>query len=140
MKSEDGKIKVLLAQFPLESHSRGAFTVVGMLRDAGMEVVYIGNSLPEQIISTAVQEGVDVVGISTLCGGELVLGEKVIKLAREKGIDKNTAFMLGGIFPPEDEPKLREIGFDALFRPGATREEINKGVRNSLAAKRAKVK
>lgn len=139
MKLEDEKIKVLLAQFPLESHSRGAFTVVGMLRDLGMEVIYIGNSLPEQIVGTAVQEGVDVVGISTLCGGELVLGEKVLKLAREKGIDKNTAFVLGGIFPPEDEPKLREIGFGALFRPGATKDEINKGIRDALAAQRAKV-
>ena len=139
MKAEDGKTKVLLAQFPLESHSRGAFTVVGMLRDLGMEVVYIGNSLPEQIVGTAVQEGVDVIGISTLCGGELVLGEKVVKLAQEKGIANNTAFIMGGIFPPEDEPGLKEMGFGALFRPGATKEEIDKGIRDALAAKRAKV-
>ncbi len=139
MKLEDEKIKVLLAQFPLESHSRGAFTVVGMLRDLGMEVIYIGNSLPEQIVGTAVQEGVDVVGISTLCGGELVLGEKVLKLAREKGIDKNIAFVMGGIFPPEDEPELKKMGFGALFRPGATKEEIDKGIRDALAAQRAKV-
>jgi len=137
MTSKEEKVKVLLAQFPLESHSRGAFTVIGMLRDSGMEVVYIGNSLPEQIINTAVQEGVDVVGISTLTGGELVLGGKVIELAKEKGITNNTAFVMGGIVPPEDEPDLRKMGFDVLFRPGATREEIDKGIRGALAAKRA---
>jgi len=138
MNSEKERIKVLLVQFPLESHSRPAFTVASMLRDSGMEVIYIGNSLPEQIIGTAAQEGVDVVGISSYCGGEVVLGEKVIKLAKEKGIAKNTAFVLGGIFPPEDEPKLKEIGFDALFPPGSTREEIDKGIRSALADKRAK--
>jgi len=140
MKSSEEKIKVLLAQFPLETHSRGALTVASMLRDLGMEVIYIGNSLPEQIISTAVQEGVDVIGISTLTGGELVLGERVVKLAKEEGIDNNMAFVMGGIFPPDDEPKLREMGFGALFSPGATKEEINEGIRDALAAKRAKVR
>ena len=140
MKAERGKIKVLLAQFPLETHSRPAFTVSSMLRDSGMEVIYIGNSLPEQIVGTAAQEGVDVVGISTYCGGEVVLGEKVIKLAKAKGIASNTTFVMGGIFPPEDEPKLKAIGFDALFRPGATREEIDKGIKSALAKKRAKTR
>ncbi len=70
-KNRQDRVKVLLAQFPLETHSRGLLTVAGMLRDAGMEVVLMGNALPEQIINAAVQEYVDVVGISTYCGGEL---------------------------------------------------------------------
>jgi len=136
MSSDREKIRVLLAQFPLESHSRGAFTVANMLRDSGMEVVYIGNSLPEQIVSSAVQENVDVVGISTLCGGELALGEKVMKLALEKGIKDSAVFVMGGIFPPEDEPKLKEMGFEALFTPGATREDIANTINGCIGKKR----
>jgi methylmalonyl-CoA mutase C-terminal domain/subunit len=136
MSSDKEKVRVLLAQFPLESHSRGAFTVANMLRDSGMEVVYIGNSLPEQIVGSAVQENVDVVGISTLTGGELVLGEKVMKLAQEKGIRDSVVFVMGGIFPPEDEPKLKEMGFEALFTPGATREGIANAIKDCLGRKR----
>src|SRR4030042_7093693 len=101
------KIKVLLALFPLENHSRGIITVAGMLRDAGMEVVLIGNDLPERIIDSAVQEDVDVVGISTYCGGELALSGDLMKGAEGKGIKDHTVFLLGGIFPPKNTPKLK---------------------------------
>ena len=134
----DKKIRALLAQFSLETHSRGIFTVAGMLRDAGMEVIYIGNSLPEQIIEVAVQEDADVVGISTLCGGELALGGDLMKAAEEKGTKDNTVFLMGGIFPPEDIPQLREMGFDELFLPGATKEEITSCIKDAVAAKRHK--
>jgi len=136
MTTEKDKVRVLVAQFPLESHSRGVFTVIGMLRDAGMEVIYLGNSLPERIVDSALQEDVDVVGISTLTGGELVLGGKVMRLAEEKGVKEGVAFLMGGIFPPEDEPKLREMGFDGLFPPGSTKEEITKCILETVAAKR----
>jgi len=82
--ASNGKIKVLLAQFPLETHSRGIITVAGMLRDAGMEVILMGNALPEQIVETALQEYVDVIGISTYCGGELALGGELMKAAEER--------------------------------------------------------
>ena len=130
------KIKVLLAQFPLETHSRGLLTVAGMLRDAGMEVVIMGNALSEQIIETAVQEYVDVVGISTYCGGELALGSELLKVAEEKGIKEHTIFLLGGIFPPQDAPKLEKIGFHATFPPSATREEIVSSIESAVAAKK----
>ena len=130
------KIKVLLAQFPLESHSRGIITVAGMLRDAGMEVVLIGNELPERIIETAIQEDVDVVGISTYCGGELALSGDLMKAAEEKGIKDHTVFLLGGIFPPKNTPKLKEIGFSGLFPPSSTREEIVSCIEEAVAAKR----
>ena len=128
-------IKVLLAQFPLENHSRGIITVAGMLKDAGMEVVLIGNDLPERIIETAVQEDVDVVGISTYCGGELALSADLVAAAEAKGIKDRTVFLLGGIFPPNNAPKLKEMGFSGVFPPSSTREEIVACIKESVAAK-----
>ena len=135
MAQQKKKIKVLLAQFPLETHSRGMFTVAGQLRDAGMEVVLIGNELPERIIETAVQEDVDVIGISTYCGGELALGSDLLKAAEEKGIKDSTVFLMGGIFPPKDIPKLKELGFSGTFL-SATREEIVACIEKAVAEKR----
>ncbi|MDD5475634.1 MAG: cobalamin-dependent protein [Syntrophales bacterium] len=133
MASKD-KIKVLLAQFPLETHSRGIITVAGMLRDAGMEVILMGNALPEQVVETAIQEYVDVIGISTYCGGELALGTEMMKIAEEKGIKDRTAFLIGGIFPPMYIPKLKAIGFDGTFL-SATQDEIVSCIKESVAAK-----
>jgi methylmalonyl-CoA mutase C-terminal domain/subunit len=129
------KIKMLLAQFPLETHSRGMFTVAGQLRDAGMEVILIGNELPERIIETAVQEDVDVIGISTYCGGELAMGSDLLKAAEERGIKDSTVFLLGGIFPPKDIPKLKELGFSGTFL-SATKEEIVACIEKAVAEKR----
>lgn len=129
------KIKVLLAQFSLETHSRGIITVAGMLKDAGMEVILIGNELPERIIETAVQEDVDVIGISTYCGGELALSSDLLQAAEAKGIKDNTVFLLGGIFPPKDIPKLKKMGFSGTFL-SATKEEIVSCIEKATAAKR----
>lgn len=135
MMQQTKTIKVLLAQFPLETHSRGLITVAGMLRDAGMEVVLIGNELPERIIDTAIQEDVDVVGISTYCGGELALGSDLMKAAEEKGMKDRVAFLMGGIFPPKYIPRLKEIGFSGVFL-AATREQIVDCIKEAIAAKR----
>ena len=129
------KIKVLLAQFPLETHSKGIITVASMLKDAGMEVVLIGNELPERIIETAIQEDVDVVGISTYCGGELALGSDLLKTAEKKGIKDSTVFLLGGIFPPKNIPELKEIGFSGTFL-SVTKEEIVSCIEKTVAEKR----
>lgn len=128
--SKTTRIKVLLAQFSLESHYRGVITVAGILRDAGMEVLYIGSNTPEQIIEVAVQEDVDVVGISSYCGGELILGEHLMKVARERGL--KALFLMGGVLTPGDVPKLKEIGFDGTFGPGAMREEIINFIKNGI--------
>jgi len=130
------KIKVLLAQFPLENHSRGIITVAGMLRDAGMEVVLIGNELPERVIETAVQEDVDVIGISTYCGGDLALSGDLMKAAEDKGIKEHVVFLLGGIFPPRNDPKLREMGFSGVFPPSSTKEEIISCIEGAVGAGR----
>ena len=136
MVQQKRKIKVLLAQFPLETHNRGIITVASMLRDAGMEVILFGNALPEQIVDTAVQESVDVVGISTYCGGELALGSDLLKAAEKVGIKGNTTFILGGIFPPKDEPELAKIGFSATFPPSATKEDIISTIESAVVSKK----
>ncbi len=132
------RIKVLLAQFSLETHSRGIMTVAGMLRDAGMEVVYIGNNTPEDIVEAAVQEDVDVVGISSYCGGEVALGKDLMEAAEKRKIKNEMVFLLGGIFPPGDVPKLNEIGFDGTFPPGSSREEIVSFIENTVATRARK--
>jgi len=136
--AKEKKIKVLLAQFPLETHSRGIIAVAGMLRDAGMEVVLMGNARPEQIVKVAVQESADVIGISTYCGGELVLGNELLQAAEKEEIKDQTAFVMGGIFPPKDAPELIKIGFSAVLPPSTPKEEIVCSIRNAVAAKQGK--
>ena len=96
----------------------------------------MGNALSEQIIEAAAQESVDVVGISTYCGGELALGSDLLQAAEKAGIKEHTIFLIGGIFPPKDTPKLKEVGFSATFPPSATREEIVTSIKNAVASKR----
>jgi methylmalonyl-CoA mutase C-terminal domain/subunit len=109
-------------------------TVAAMLRDAGMEVVLMGNALPEQIVEAAVQEGADVVGISTYCGGELVLVSRLMDAVNGLGIGKRTVFLLGGVFPPKNAPKLLELGLTGVFPPSSTREEIVNCITEAVAS------
>lgn len=127
---------MLLARFSLEPHSRGMITVAGMLKDAGMEVILMGNALPQEIVRVAKQEKADVVGISSYCGGELVLCRALLEAAEREGIKDQTIFLLGGIFPPGDAPTLKELGFSAVFPPSSTREEIVAAIENAVAGKR----
>ena len=124
------KIKVLLAKLGLDVHNRGIITVAKQLRDAGMEVVYIGNALPSEILSAAVQEDVDVVGVSSLGGAHLTLGRPLIREAREKKLDDRMAFLMGGVFAPADGEELLQLGFNGIFTPGATGEEIVASVKS----------
>ncbi len=136
MAQKKSKVKVLLAQFPLEAHNRGVITVAGMLKDAGMEVVLIGNELPERIIDSAIQEDADVIGVSTYCGGELALGADLMASAEEKGIRDSAVFLLGGIFPPGNRDKLKKLGFSGVFL-SAERDEIVACIEAALTEKRA---
>ena len=131
------KIKVLLSKLGLDVHNRGIITVAKELRNSGMEVVYIGNALPKEIISAAVQEDVSVVGVSSLGGAHLTLGIPLIQEAKEKGFKDEIALLMGGVFPPADILKLKEIGFDGVFTPGATRDEIVSSI-NELVARKAR--
>ena len=127
--------KILLAKSSLEGHDRGARTVARAMRDAGMEVVLLGNALSERIIGAAIQESADVVGVSTYCGGELALGRDLLKAAEKAGIKETTVFLLGGIFPSKNALKLKQVGFSATFPPSASTEEIVSSIENALATK-----
>lgn len=131
----EGRIKVLLSKLGLDVHNRGVITVARELRDAGMEVIYIGNSLPEEIIKTAIQEGVDVIGISSLGGAHLTLGGELIEQAKQESLKDRMIFVIGGVFPPVDAVKLQQIGFDGVFSPGATKEQIVSSIREMVSSK-----
>jgi methylmalonyl-CoA mutase C-terminal domain/subunit len=130
------KIKVLLAKLGLDVHNRGVITVAMELRDKGMEVIYLGNALPDEIIAAAVQEQVDVIGVSSLGGAHLSLGSLLLSRAEEKGLKDEFVFLIGGVFSPEDAEELITVGFDGVFPPGSTREAIISGLHQALAAKR----
>jgi len=140
----EGKIKVLLAQFPLETHSREIISIASMLEHQGMEVILMGNALPEDTIDRAVKECVDAIGICTFGGGEVVMGNVLIKAAEKKGIKEQTSFIIGGIINPDNVPRLQKIGFDATFltamKDSGTPEEIITCIEEACAAKKNPVK
>lgn len=117
-------IKVLLSKLGLDIHSRGILVVAKNLRDSGMEVIYIGNSTTSQIISAAIQEDTDVIGVSSLGGAHISLGQDLIDKAKEEGMLKSKVFVIGGVIPDSDVARLLEMGFDAVFISGATKDEI----------------
>jgi methylmalonyl-CoA mutase C-terminal domain/subunit len=129
------KTKVLLSKLGLDVHNRGIITIARGLSNAGMEVVYMGNALPREIISVALQEDADVVGVSSLGGAHLTLGAPLISEAEEKGLKGRVVFLMGGVFPPADGERLKEIGFDGIFPPGSTRDQIVSGIERMLQEK-----
>jgi len=123
-RSDRGKIRVLVAKAGLDGHDRGAKVIAAALRDAGMEVIYTGlRQTPEMIVNAAVQEDVDVIGISILSGAHMTILPKLKKLMDEKGLN-DVLLTGGGIIPEEDINKLREIGVGELFTPGASTKNI----------------
>jgi len=131
----DKKIKVLLSKLGLDVHNRGVITVAKQLRDAGMEIIYLGNALPKEILKVAIQENVDVVGVSSLGGAHLTLGKDLIDEAISERLKDKVVFVIGGIFSLKDEDKLKEIGFDGVFTAGATREEIVSAIKDFVGSK-----
>jgi methylmalonyl-CoA mutase, C-terminal domain len=124
------RIKVLLAKLGLDVHNRGVITVAKQLRNDGMEVVYVGNALPAEIIRTALQEDVDVVGVSSLGGAHLSLGVPLLNEAEREGIKDRVVFLMGGVFPPADGLRMRNEGFDGVFTPGTTGDAIVTSIRH----------
>lgn len=121
-----GKLRVLVAKPGLDGHDRGVRVIARGFRDAGYEVVYTGvHQTPEQIVSTAIQEDVDLVGLSCLSGAHLFLFGEVVRQLKEKGAGDITV-VGGGIIPEEDIPKLKEAGIKAVFLPGTSLDEIVK--------------
>jgi methylmalonyl-CoA mutase C-terminal domain/subunit len=128
----DAKIRVLIAKPGLDGHDRGAKVVARALRDAGMEVIYTGiRQTPEMIAEAALQEDVDVVGLSILSGAHMELFPRVISALREREIDPDEVLLFaGGIIPDADIPPLREMGFKAIFGPGTSTEDVVNFVRD----------
>lgn len=132
MNPED-KIRVLIAKPGLDGHDRGAKVVARALRDAGMEVIYTGlRQTPEQIAEAALQEDVQVVGLSILSGAHNHLFPRIVSLLREKGMD-DVLVIGGGVIPQEDIPGLKSAGVAEIFTPGTSTGEIADYIRAHVA-------
>jgi methylmalonyl-CoA mutase C-terminal domain/subunit len=115
--------RILIARLGMDAHWRGSIVVAKALRNAGMEVIYVGNQMPERIVNTAVQEDIDIIGLSSLSGNHMALVPEVMRLLREEGLD-NVMVIFGGTVPPHDVPKLKEIGIAEVFGPGTSLKTI----------------
>ncbi len=121
---KDKKIRVLIAKPGLDGHDRGAKVVARILRDAGMEVIYTGlRQTPEMVVAAALQEDVDVIGLSILSGAHMTLFPRIMDLLKEKGLGDTLVFA-GGVIPDDDVAALKEMGIQGIFGPGASTEEI----------------
>jgi len=122
------KIRVLIAKPGLDGHDRGAKVVAHALRDAGMEVIYTGlRQTPGQIVNAAIQEDVDVIGLSILSGAHMELCGRILDLMKEKGL--NVPIFVGGIIPDEDAEKLKEMGIAGVYGPGTPLSKIVEDIR-----------
>jgi methylmalonyl-CoA mutase C-terminal domain/subunit len=126
------KIRVLVAKPGLDGHDRGAKVVARALRDAGMEVIYTGlRQTPEMVAEAALQEDVDVIGLSILSGAHMALVPRVLELLKANGQEHVRVF-LGGIIPDEDVSRLMEIGVVGIYGPGTLTEDIIRDVRQAV--------
>ena len=134
--SPEKKLRVLIAKPGLDGHDRGARVIARAFRDAGFEVIYTGvHQTPEQIVSAAVQEDVDLIGLSCLSGAHMYLFSEVARQLREKGSGDIT-IIGGGIIPREDIPQLKEAGIKEIFLPGTSLTEIIEWTNPSIKPKR----
>ena len=129
----DRKIRVLIAKPGLDGHDRGAKTVASVLRDHGMEVIYSGlHQTPEMIAETAMQEDVDVVGLSILSGAHMALFPRVKDELEKRGM-KDVLLVGGGIIPGDDMGRLEKVGYAKLFGPGTTTDTIANYIKEEMA-------
>lgn len=126
------KIRVLVAKPGLDGHDRGARIIARTYRDAGFEVVYSGlHQTPEEVVQAAIQEDVDMIGLSSLAGAHMYLFPRVVELLKEKGAN-DIVVCGGGIFPEEDIPKLKKAGIKEIFTPGTPLPEVVKWVEENV--------
>ncbi len=126
------KIRVLIAKPGLDGHDRGAKVVARALRDAGMEVIYTGlHQTAQMIVETAIQEDVDVIGLSLLSGAHMTLFNDVTKLLKQKGMS-DVLVLGGGIIPEEDAPALKKAGVCGIFGPGTPCEDIVEFIKKNV--------
>jgi methylmalonyl-CoA mutase C-terminal domain/subunit len=127
-------IRVLVAKPGLDGHDRGAKVIARALRDAGMEVVYTGlRQTPEMIVDAALEEDVQVIGLSILSGAHKAVVPRVLELLERKGM-KNVKVVVGGIVPDEDAEALRQQGVAAVFQPGASLDSIVRFIRDAVSS------
>ena len=131
----DLKIRVVIAKPGLDGHDRGARVIARALRDAGMEVIYTGlRQTPEMIVSAALQEDADVIGLSILSGAHMHICPRIMTLLKEKGLH-DVRVVIGGIIPDVDIPKLREIGITGIFLPGTPMQEVVDFIRKNARSR-----
>jgi len=129
--TEKGKtIRVLLAKPGLDGHDRGIYLVAQALRDAGIEVIFLGlQTTAEQVVAAALQEDVDVIGLSIFSGGHMIIIPRILEALRTAGLEK-IPVIVGGIIPPDDVPELRKCGICEIFTPGCSTTDIITRVRS----------
>lgn len=125
----ENKIKILVGKPGLDGHDRGAKVIALALRDAGMEVIYTGlHQTIEQIVRTAVQEAVDVIGLSIMSGAHLPICKKLLEIMKSAGME-DIPVIVGGVIPKQDMPKLKEMGIEGVFPGGTSFDDIITGIR-----------
>jgi methylmalonyl-CoA mutase C-terminal domain/subunit len=130
------RLRVLVAKPGLDGHDRGARIIARAYRDAGFEVVYTGlHQTPEEIVEAAIQEDVDMIGLSSLAGAHMYLFPRVVELLKQRGAD-DIVVCGGGIFPEEDIPKLKKAGIKEIFTPGTPLSEVVTWVEENVEARR----
>lgn len=126
------KIRVIIGKVGLDGHDRGAKVIASALRDAGIEVIYLGlRQTPESMVESAIQEDVDAIGVSILSGAHMTIFPKIKKLMNEKGLDDIILFG-GGIIPEKDIKELYKLGIGKLFTPGTSTLEIVDYIKKSI--------
>ena len=132
MANSGRKIRILVAKPGLDGHDRGARVIARAFRDAGFEVVYTGlHQTPEQVVAAALQEDVDLIGLSCLSGAHMHLFGRVIELLKENKVD-DVKVIVGGIIPEEDIPRLKKLGIEEVFLPGTSLDKIVGWVRGNV--------
>jgi len=126
------RIRVLVAKPGLDGHDRGAKIIARAFRDAGFEVIYTGlRQTPEQVVTAALQEDVDVIGLSVLSGAHMTLCPRIMELMKKEKLD-DVLVLIGGIIPDQDIPKLKQLGVSEVFQPGVSTEDIIDYVRRNV--------
>ncbi len=126
------KIRVLVAKPGLDGHDRGAKVIARALRDAGMEVIYTGlRQTPEMVVNAALQEDVDVIGLSILSGAHNAIVPRVMELLKQNKVD-DVLLLVGGIIPDQDVPHLKQLGVAAIFQPGTAMDDIISFIRQNV--------
>ena len=129
------KIRVIVSKIGLDGHDRGAKVIAYGLRDLGFEVIFLGiRHTPEQIVTTAIQEDVQVIGLSVLSGAHIPLTKRVIDMLREQGAEE-IVVLVGGVIPEEDKPRLKEMGVLEIFTSGTDINQVAQVIKDNVAAK-----